>query len=268
MKISEYIHPIEQFGKAGSVHTVFPYSFNLQIGEQLINVSSYFEYLASYGLYLPKVTFEAVAPYVRRGDFVKVNDQEFVFYSQNGIYHLPLIGVETRSLDVRQLSLRSDELLLLQKVLENQNLEEKLGLSLDRRTQEIFAMMRKAKPNWAEIVAYLVGRGGGGTPSGDDILVAYLSLLYATGQSQAITLSQALLSGKLATPDVSKAYLIAATDGFVNSLVYQLFLNLNKLDERLTEKNVQQLMAIGHSSGKDLSYGLLLGTQLLNGLNE
>lgn len=79
MKISEYIHPIEQFGKIGSVHTVFPYSFNLQVGKQLINVSSAFEYLASYGLYLPRSIFEEVSPYVQRGDFVKVSDKELVF---------------------------------------------------------------------------------------------------------------------------------------------------------------------------------------------
>lgn len=116
------------------------------------------------------------------------------------------------------------------------------------------------------MVHYLVGRGGGGTPSGDDILVAYLSLLYATKQPQAVALSQAL-SGDLATPDVSKAYLVAATNGSVNSLVYQLFLSLRTLDESLIERNVDQLMAIGHSSGKDLAYGLLLGVEALQKIN-
>lgn len=60
MKISEFIHPIEQFAKLGSVHSVFPYSFNLQVGKQLINVSSFFEYLVSYGLHLPQNIFEEV----------------------------------------------------------------------------------------------------------------------------------------------------------------------------------------------------------------
>lgn len=60
MKISEFIHPIEQFAKLGSIHSVFPYSFNLQVGKQLINVSSFFEYLVSYGLYLPQNIFEEV----------------------------------------------------------------------------------------------------------------------------------------------------------------------------------------------------------------
>ena len=78
MKISEFIHPIEQFAKLGSVHTVFPYSFNLQVGKLLINVSSFFEYLVSYGLYLPQNIFWRSSPYVQRGDFVKVSDKEFV----------------------------------------------------------------------------------------------------------------------------------------------------------------------------------------------
>ena len=266
MKISEYIHPIEQFGKVGSVHTVFPYSFNLQVGKQLINVSSSFEYLASYGLFLPQNIFEEVSPYVQRGDFVKVSDKEFVFYSQKGIYHLPLTGIETRSLDVRQLSLKEEGLLLLKRILENKKLEEKLGLPLDGRTLEIFEKMQNTNPDWSEVVHFLVGRGGGGTPSGDDILVAYLSLLYATKQPQAVALSQAL-SGDLATPDVSKAYLVAATNGSVNSLVYQLFLSLRTLDESLIERNVDQLMSIGHSSGKDLAYGLLLGVKALQKIN-
>lgn len=90
MKISEYIHPMTQFWKVGSIHTVFPYAFNIQVGEQLINVSSHYGYLASDGLYLPKRIFEEVSPYIKRGDFVKVGKEELVFYHQKGIYRLRL----------------------------------------------------------------------------------------------------------------------------------------------------------------------------------
>lgn len=122
--------------------------------------------------------------------------------------------------------------------------------------------MRKAKTNWQKVVDYLVGRGGGGTPSGDDILVAYLALLHAFDSTKAIALAKGL-SRELATPDVSKAYLIAAIKGEVNLLIYELFQSVKNLDILLVEANVQKLMAIGHFSGKDMAFGLLLAAESL-----
>lgn len=208
-----------------------------------------------------------LAPYIKRGDFVKIGKQELVFYHQKGIYHLPLEKATVITLNVKTFFMKKSELVLLKRILEKQQLEKQIGLPLDKKARAIFEEMRGLRVNWHAVTSYLVGRGGGGTPSGDDILVAYLALLYATDQPEARLLAQAL-SGELATPDVSRAYLIAATKGYVNSLMYELFLNVKTLNASLVEESMHRLMAIGHSSGKDLSFGLLLAVESSLYLNE
>jgi uncharacterized protein YoaH (UPF0181 family) len=44
----------------------------------------------------------------------------------------------------------------------------------------------------------------------------------------------------------------------------QLFKDLKKQNPQVIEKDVQQLMSVGHSSGKDLSFGLLLALESLS----
>ncbi|TKP91752.1 DUF2877 domain-containing protein, partial [Enterococcus faecalis] len=51
--ISDYIFPINQYGKMGTIHSVFERSFNLKVQDQFINVANFHKYLSSFGMFLP-----------------------------------------------------------------------------------------------------------------------------------------------------------------------------------------------------------------------
>lgn len=120
-----------------------------------MNVSSYEGYLGSYGLYLPKKDFEVLAPYIKRGDFVKIGKQELVFYHQKGIYHLPLEEATVIYLNVKTFFMKKSELVLLKRILEKQQLEKQIGLPLDKKARAIFEEMRGSRVNWHAVTSYL-----------------------------------------------------------------------------------------------------------------
>ena len=256
---SDYLSPIQQFGGMGKIHSVFDRSFNIQVNEQLININNYRSYLAGFGMYLPEEQFRAIMPYVEPGNLVKIRSHSLTFYSTKGTIVLPLTDVAFVSLQVKDLTFTAAERNSLKEILTQQNLVEKNGLPLEKRALEIFEALRHPEPDWQQVTAYLIGRGKGLTPSGDDLLVAYQAMLYAFDQP-AEKLATAL-AVPLSTTDVSKAYISASIKGYVNSLIYRLLTDLKSQDQQLIEKDVKDVMKIGHSSGIDLCFGMLLALE-------
>ena len=245
IKISDYLDPLQRFGRTGRVHSVFDRSFNVMIGQQLVNINNYRNYLTGFGVFLPDALFEQVLPLIEVGNRVQVREHGLTFYSTKGTFSLSLEEKELVSLQVKELSFTSAE------------------LPEDEKTQAVFATLRQPVSDWEPIIDHLIGRGKGLTPSGDDLLVAYQAMLYALQQPEADALAQALAK-PLSTTDVSLAYIQSASQGYVNSLMLQLFKDLKKQNPQVIEKDVQQLMSVGHSSGKDLSFGLLLALESLS----
>lgn len=246
----------------GKIHSVFDRSFNLKVGNRLVNVANYVGYLSSFGIYLPDNLFQAITPYVQQDNLVKIFANGLTLYSRDGIKKITWSDYEIVSLQVKHFQLTTSQQELLKEVLLEADLEKQIGLPLEEQEQIIFQKMRQGKQQtlreWQEIVTYLVGRGKGLTPSGDDILVAYLVMLHVMKDSRAKEVLTALQQ-PLSTTDISKEYIWYSIQGYVNSLVYQLYVDLEANKERaIIKKDVQHIMKIGHSSGKDLSYGLLL----------
>ncbi len=63
-------------------------------------------------------------------------------------------------------------------------------------------------------------------PSGDDILVAYQTILFILADERVAALAATLSAANLSTTDVSKGYIASSAKGYVNSLLYQLLLDL------------------------------------------
>ncbi|MGH2221123.1 DUF2877 domain-containing protein, partial [Enterococcus faecalis] len=70
------------------------------------------------------------------------------------------------------------------------------------------------------------GRAKRLTPSGHDILLAYQSILFMLADERAAALPATLSAANLSTTDVSKGYIARSAKGYVNSLLYQLLLDL------------------------------------------
>ncbi|EOL42924.1 DUF2877 domain-containing protein [Enterococcus caccae] len=107
---------------------------------------------------------------------------------------------------------------------------------------------------------FLLGRGLGLTPSGDDMIVGHLAARLLLRKKSAIVngLLTELLSEQTPTTDISKHYLLCALSGRFSEPVLKLVdvLTTNSTKEQI-EKAVRTVISVGHTSGVDLLAGLL-----------
>ena len=237
----------------GTIHSVFERSFNLKVQDQLINVANFHNYLSSFGMFLPDQLFQEIFPYVQQGNKVKITENQLTFYSTVGVKTIQLTPAEVVSLNITHFKLEKDQLRLLRDRLLARNLERRIGLPLDERAKHIFKKMSQKQKvwtlsEWQEVTNYLIGRGKGLTPSGDDILVAYQTILFILADERAAALA-------------AKGYIASSAKGYVNSLLYQLLLDLENHRDNRVDENIDRIIQIGHSSGKDMSFGMLLALQ-------
>lgn len=111
-------------------------------------------------------------------------------------------------------------------------------------------------------VEYLVGRGLGLTPSGDDVLMGFgtaLRFLYCGGVS---SMAQAffetvssVVPGK--TTAVSEAYYRAMGEGYANEDYLDLLAVVRAMDEQALPDALARVLELGHTSGADGSWGLV-----------
>ena len=265
IKASEWIYPLDTLGKTATVYSVSEYMLNLKIGNRLVNITNFSEYLSSFGISFPKEQFKQAISFIRPGNIVKIRADQLVIYSREGVHSLFFKDVETVSLKLSDFDLTQAPYKRLRKILAKKNLDQLIGLTKEPRAEELFVKLSTAKDlsieQWQEILTYFIGRGKGSTPSGDDIITAYYAMLVIQKDPKAKTLGQALQAFDLAkTTLLSQSYLQGVIEGHVNSFLYQLFDDLatDASDEQMN-RDVERLMYIGHSSGKDMSFGLFLG---------
>jgi Protein of unknown function (DUF2877) len=112
----------------------------------------------------------------------------------------------------------------------------------------------------------LIGCGPGLTPSGDDLVVGFLAGLWSTiGRDPARRaflqeLCVAVVSAAAATGDISRAYLMHAAQGLfaepLTTLAWHLCEGAAVAD---VERATMAALRVGHTSGADGAFGLLLG---------
>lgn len=265
LKISDYLNPLDRFGSVGRVHSIFEHSFNIKIGSQLVNITNHSDYLSSFGIYLPNELFSQVITFISENSLVKIHADQLRFYSYQGIITVNLQAAVTSHLRVESGTVTETAALMLKNQLEALQLENQLGLMIEAETETFFAQMKQAdekETNATQLCEYFIGRGRGLTPSGDDILVAYLTMLRVLGsEGVVIDFKTALELSTRITTDVSAAYLDAALNGYVNSYVYDLLQNLEHQSVSQIETQIKKIMSIGHTSGKDMLFGMLLALE-------
>lgn len=113
---------------------------------------------------------------------------------------------------------------------------------------------------------WLVGRGPGLTPSGDDVLVGVLAVLTMSEQvsQSALTALFRVIErdGALLTTDVSRAYLLCALRGEYSRSITDVMGALDEPD-RLGSV-VRRLVQHGHTSGIDVLLGMSVALETLN----
>lgn len=130
-----------------------------------------------------------------------------------------------------------------------------IGLNMSTQT---FLDTILTQPN---LVSYLMGRGQGLTPSGDDILVGMLSyhMIHPYLTDTFINKIHELI-GKKVTTDISINYLKDALNGLFSQQIMDLYLAMAQ------NKNIighlYNISNFGASSGKDLLCGIALGIKI------
>ena len=265
IRMSEWLYPLDHLGKNGTVYSVSANMLNIKIGNRLVNITNFSEYLASFGISLPKESFKQAISFVQPGNLVKIKADQLVIYSRERVETLLLQKIETVSLKLSDFELTPAQVARLKDILVTKDLQTVIGLTNEPRAETVFEQLRcqsiLSVEQWQEILSYLIGRGPGSTPSGDDLLIAYYAMLVVQKDVRAIHLKQALRTFDLTkTTLLSQNYLQAVIEGQVNSFIYQVFADLaNEVSDETLSRDIERLLYIGHSSGKDMTYGLYLG---------
>jgi hypothetical protein len=121
-------------------------------------------------------------------------------------------------------------------------------------------------PDINSILSMLIGLGTGLTPSGDDLLVGYLTGLWCTLRKKtdrrrfATKLGRTIIDLSQGTNDISRTYLYHAAQGQVTNHLVTLAqaISQGEASKRLLDI-AETAMQAGHTSGMDSVTGLLLG---------
>lgn len=121
-----------------------------------------------------------------------------------------------------------------------------------------------------KVLRFFLGRGTGLTPSGDDMIVGllafdavshFLSTLFYQKLSE-------LIEGEPITTDVAREYLRYALKQEYSSTVSEVVNSLACGNASDFEKVFQNLLGVGHSSGLDTLFGILIGMLAFKNPNE
>lgn len=149
------------------------------------------------------------------------------------------------------------------------------GLLRHHTVGEVLGRLRSARDaltgrGAVEEVLWLIGRGPGLTPSGDDAVVGLLAAVISTGglDPEAAGAVTGMLEqrGTRLTTDVSLAYLDCALRGEFGRSVTDVIAALG--DPDTLGPAVQRLARHGHTSGVDLLLGLIIGLEPATSQNE
>lgn len=253
----------------GKVHSVFTTSFNVEVNGQLINFSRADMSLSAHGCLLKKETMDQLLKVCRPGDLVRVDKGLFTFYTSQDIVRVNVS--EMREIDLSipklELSIQSIRQAHAYSVLKSLPYKEEMGLENEGRTRLAYDVLRNvdnaAEEERKRAIDYLIGRGKGLTPSGDDILVGFTMIrkAFMTAGPFEESLKQRLESHR--TTDISLAYFNALFAGFVSSQFVTLIESLESDDLKEVSHLIKRIGKYGHTSGYDTLFGVYLGLESL-----
>lgn len=114
-------------------------------------------------------------------------------------------------------------------------------------------------------VAHLAGRGSGLTPAGDDCAAGIVLVTALMGEAGWDTWSSQALVGIASeheSHEIAVALLTSAARGEGIEPLHTLLASCCHDDRYLAARDVQVLDGIGHTSGRDMAYGMLVGLEL------
>lgn len=255
--------------KMGSVHSVFKTSFNVAVNNQLFNFSQVGMSLSAHGCLLNKEKMDCLLDSCKPGDIVRVNNGIFSFYTSKEILKVDSSKMQEIDLSIPKVVFSA---LALSRsntysVLESLSFEDKVGLKNEGQASVAFNVLKSVhKCTDEEIersIDYLIGRGKGLTPSGDDILVGFTLIRKAFLDCDDFEkkLEQRLESHH--TTNISHAYFNALFSGFISSHLISLIKSVENYEQKEVKELIDHIGKYGHTSGYDTLFGFYLGLHSL-----
>lgn len=247
----------------GRIHSVFRTSFNISCGEFLVHVGTTESPLSCLGFNIDPGRMEGILPSVRPGDRAVFRSGTLRIYDKVKVSAVSYGKMETVDLRVHA----SDNLpdVALYQALAPMVCPDRIGITLDSAAWRAIDGLRSNCGNenaLQEAIAFLLGRGKGLTPSGDDILMGFGAGLLAWSDPEPLRLALRRTL-RQQTTDISVAYLRAMLDGYVNEDYMTLFNAVRVGQKENYEKLVEQISCHGHTSGCDSLLGLMTAIETL-----
>lgn len=241
---------------SGSVHSVFSSSLNVSLPGLLLHLGLTRDGLSVLGIGLPEECLHSLLGCAQVGGRATVRDGVLRVYGAGVVLQVHLGALQVVPCRVPYLDVVQRGDLLCK--LEGLSLEGRLGLPADETLERVARVLSEGADTdelRQASISYLLGRGLGLTPSGDDVLVGYGIGLLMGGVGNEFC--EAIAGEDLErTTDVSAAYLRATSEGYANQEFIELASGLK--NGALVGGTIRRLLAVGHTSGADGLWGLEL----------
>ncbi|MHA6252833.1 oxamate carbamoyltransferase subunit AllH family protein [Oceanobacillus sp. CAU 1775] len=266
----------------GSVHSKFNNGFNIQIGTNLIFIGSDKGGQLPFSLILPldavhellkKIDMNAPVLWNHKEGILTIDERCDILFLEgrpydNKLDKLP--GSEATlvsHLEIILMTLAANDEptgmnLDINDFMEHYvTYQEKTGNNYDPYYDLMDVLYSEDEVEVERVLRYFLGRGKGGTPTGDDHIVGLMALYaVATPWNELFpnVLSRLIKNEKITT-DVSIEYLKYALKNQFGSPVLELIAAMVNDDAEIVQEKTNNLLSMGHSSGLDTMFGIMLG---------
>lgn len=152
------------------------------------------------------------------------------------------------------------------------NMKTGLGVSLeqlineDNRARETLysSFQSKEKDFIKSVLLKWVGYGLGLTPAGDDFLVGILFAHRICNilSEEFLEELEEIIKEEKYTTDISTHYYISAFENCYNDALLDMYQALITVDKKMMRKSIDKILEFGHTSGRDMMAGILVGVNL------
>ncbi|AEB07732.1 hypothetical protein Corgl_1633 [Coriobacterium glomerans PW2] len=249
---------------SGSVLSAYSSGFNISVGEELLYMGSTDRALSCTGAAVSARERNVLRARARPGDLVTLRDRVVRVYDRLGVTEIDLSGFEPVDLSlasIRSAAIDDEARTALIRCLDELDLATTIGIARDARLREHLHRLADPDSSSAGIargVEFLLGRGAGLTPSGDDVLMG-LGVARWLQRRETRLIDAISRSGLDRTTPVSRAYLRALIAGAANENYIDLGRAVAAAQTERFGGLIKSIRAVGHTSGSDSLLGFALG---------
>ena len=260
LSVSSHLLPLLSEDRVFNVHSVFGSSLNLEAGGRLVHIGSTRPSSVPFGIDTASGDIGAIIRASKNAPDVEYTAQTSQFHWPCGTV-LSISNSDRYSCEIHQgnfnpanIKQALSRLSVPMKELADKN---KFGLDLVGAVLDsLTALLLGHRSDYNAILDFWVGRGEGLTPSGDDILMGMLSVLFSAGMTESTVPVKEYIdtNGTKRTTAISCEYLHYALEGIFSGEIIRLMDALGHSTDCSDE--ISQLLAIGHTSGADTLLGI------------